>query len=137
MPNLTRQYANEPVWAVVGASNNPRKYGNRIYKILRTAGYTVFAVNKGENVVEGDPAYASLLDLPRPPTVVNMVIPPHLALDVVQQAKEAGAKAIWFQPGAEDAEAIRWATANGLDVVEDCILMRHVQNPKGDGEMMG
>ena len=133
MPNLIQKYANEPVWAVVGASNNPRKFGNRIYRTLRTAGYTVYAVNSRENEVEGDMAYASLLDLPQPPTVVDMVVPPYLALEVVQQAKEAGAKAIWFQPGAEDAEAIRWAKANGLDVVEDCILVQVVQNPKGDG----
>jgi uncharacterized protein len=117
----------------VGASNNPRKFGNRIYRTLRTAGYTVYPVNSRESEVEGDTAYASLLDLPQPPTVVDMVVPPYLALEVVQQAKEAGAKAIWFQPGAEDAEAIRWAKANGLDVVEDCILVQVVQNPKGDG----
>jgi len=137
MPNLIRKYANEPVWAVVGASNNQRKFGNRIYRTLRTAGYTVYAVNTRESEVEGDTAYASLLDLPQPPTVVDMVVPPHLALEVVQQAKEAGAKAIWFQPGAEDAEAIRWAKANGMDVVEDCILVQHVQSPKGDAEMLG
>ncbi len=116
----------------MGASNNPRKYGNRIYKTLRTAGYTVFAVNNRESEVEGDTAYASLLDLPQPPTVVDMVIPPYLALEIVQQAKEVGAKAIWFQPGAEDSEAIRWAKANGMDVVEDCILVQHVQSPQGE-----
>ena len=132
MQNLIQKYANEPVWAVVGASNNPRKFGNRIYKTLRTAGYTVYPVNRGEQQVEGDTAYASLLDLPQPPTVVDMVVSPALALEIVQQAKEAGAKAIWFQPGAEDADAIRWARANGMDVIEDCILVRHVQNPTGE-----
>lgn len=137
MPNLIQKYANEPVWAVVGASNNPRKYGNRIYKTLRTAGYTVYAINPRESEVEGDKAYASLLDLPQPPTVVDMVVPPFLALEIVQQARQAGAKAIWFQPGAEDAEAIRWAKANGLDVVEDCILVQHVQSPRGAEEVTG
>lgn len=132
MSNLTQKYANEPVWAVVGASNNPRKYGNRIYKTLRTAGYTVYPINKRESEVEGDKAYASLLDLPETPTVVDMVVPPYQALEIVQQAAEAGASAIWFQPGAEDAEAINWAKANGLDVVEDCILVQHVQSPQGD-----
>ncbi len=135
MQNLIRQYANEPVWAVVGASNDSRKYGNRIYKTLRTAGYTVYPISKREDEIEGDKAFASLLDLPQPPTVVDMVVPPYLALEIVQQAKEAGAKAIWFQPGAEDAEAIRWAKANGLDVIEDCILVQHVQSPKGDSEI--
>ena len=91
MTLLIQKYAMEPVWAVVGASNDRAKYGNRI--------------------------------LPEPPTVVNLVVPPREASAVVQQAKAAGAKAVWFQPGAENAAASRWARENGLDVIEDCILV--------------
>jgi predicted CoA-binding protein len=133
MRELVEKYANEPVWAVVGASNDPRKFGNRIYRTLRDAGYTVYPINPREAQVEGDPAYAWLTDLPEPPTVVDMVISPRFALSTVQQAKQAGAKAIWFQPGAEDAEAIAWAKENGLDVIEDCILIHHIKNPAGTG----
>jgi uncharacterized protein len=131
MPELTEKYAREPVWAVVGASNDRGKYGNRIYRTLRAAGYTVYPVNVNEPEVEGDPAYKRLTDLPQPPTVVNMVIPPRYALSTVKAAKEAGAAAIWFQPGAEDQAAIAWARENGLDVVQDCILVRHVRQGSG------
>ncbi len=128
-----RKYANEPVWAVVGASNDRRKFGNRIYRRLRDAGYRVYPINPRESQIEGDPAYKRLTDLPEPPTVVDMVIPPRYALSTVQDALQAGASAIWFQPGAEDPAAIRWAKDHGLDVVESCILVHHVHQPQGNG----
>ena len=122
----------KPSVAIVGASNDRSKFGNRIYLTLREAGYQVYAVNPREDVIEGDPAYTSVADLPVTPTVVDMVIPPRFALSTVQQAKEKGVKAIWFQPGSEDPEAIQWAKDNGLDVVESCILVHHVQKPSRD-----
>lgn len=131
MQNLTQKYASEQVWAVVGASNDQSKYGNRIYRALRAAGYRVYPVNPREETIEGDVAYKSVADLPEAPTVVDMVIPPRFALSTVQQAKERGAKAIWFQPGSEDDEAIQWAQANGLDVIQSCILIHRVENPGG------
>jgi uncharacterized protein len=131
MSNLIQKYANEPIWAVVGASNDRSKFGNRIYRTLRDAGYKVYAVNPREEEIEGDKAYKWVSDLPEAPTVVDMVIPPRFALSTVQQAKEIGAKAIWFQPGSEDPEAIQWAKENDLDVIESCILVHHVQNPQG------
>ena len=118
------RYALERSWAVVGASRDARKFGNRIYKTLRAAGYHVRAVNHHESKIEGDLAFARLTDLPEIPTVVNFVIPPHAALPVVKEAIEIGVRAIWFQPGAENAEAKNLALEHGLDVIEDCILIR-------------
>jgi predicted CoA-binding protein len=126
---LIEKYVYEPVWAVVGASNNRAKYGNRIYLKLRESGYRVFPVNNREQLIEGDRAYSSLLDLPDTPAVVNMVVPPQAASVVVEQARAAGAQAIWFQPGAENAAAIRWAQDHGLDVIESCILVQLALRP--------
>ena len=129
MTSLVQRYVQEPVWAVVGASNDPAKYGNRIYLKLRTAGYRVYPVNRRERLIEGDAAYSSLLDLPEQPAVVNMVVPPQEAPAIVQQAKAAGAQAVWFQPGAENAAAIRWAQDHGMDVIESCILVQLALRP--------
>jgi uncharacterized protein len=84
MQDLAEKYAREPVWAVVGASNQRGKYGNRIYRTLRSSGYTVYPINLGEPMVEGDPAYSRLANLPQSPTVVNIVVPPRHALEPVQ-----------------------------------------------------
>ncbi len=128
--SLTDKYVNEPVWAVVGASNNRAKYGNRIYLKLKESGYRVYPVNRRERTIEGDTAYKSLLALPEPPAVVNMVVPPSEAPAVVEQAAAAGAQAVWFQPGAENASASRWAKEHGLDVIEACILVQLALKPR-------
>ncbi|MDE0139922.1 MAG: CoA-binding protein [Caldilineaceae bacterium] len=131
--SLIEKYVNEPVWAVVGASNRSTKYGNRIYLKLREAGYTVYPVNRRERLIEGDTAYSSLTDLPEPPAVINMVVPPVEAPAVVEQARAAGAQAIWFQPGAESDAAAKWAKDHGLDVIEACILVQLALMPRSDG----
>lgn len=121
-----KRWARERVWAVVGASNRRHKYGNRIYRTLREAGYRVYPVNRREPTIEGDPAYPRLTALPEPPTVVDVVVPPQEAMQVVQDALAAGAKAVWFQPGSEDPQAMRWAADHGLAVIQDCILRHYV-----------
>ena len=127
---LIAKYVDEPVWAVVGASNDRAKYGNRIYLKLKEAGYTVYPVNRREQLIEGDTAYTSLTGLPEPPAVINMVVPPPEAPAVVEQARAAGAQAIWFQPGAESPSAAQWAQDHGLDVIEACILVQLALRPR-------
>ena len=123
--SAAERYATEPSWAVVGASNDARKFGNRIYKTLRSAGYRVRAIHLREREVEGDKAFANLAALPEVPTVVNLVIPPPATVEVVEQAIEIGVSAIWFQPGSENRQAAQLALEHGLDVIEDCILVHH------------
>ena len=130
LKSLIEKYVNEPVWAVVGASNDKAKYGNRIYLKLRESGYKVYPVNRREQLIEGDTAYSSLTDLPEPPAVINMVVPPSESPAVVEQAKAAGAQAIWFQPGAENPVAAQWAQDHGLDVIEACILVQLALMPQ-------
>ena len=62
------------VWAVVGANQNPDKYGNMIYKKLKSKGYEVYAVNPLYDTVEGDPCYKDLSSLPKLPDVIDMVV---------------------------------------------------------------
>ncbi len=130
LKSLIEKYVDEPVWAVVGASNDKSKYGNRIYLKLKEFGYKVYPVNRREQLIEGDTAYTSLTDLPERPAVINMVVPPTEAPAVVEQAKAAGAQAIWFQPGAENPAAAQWAQDHKLDVIEACILVQLALMPQ-------
>lgn len=104
-------------WAVAGASNNPEKYGNRIFLALRDAGYHVYPLNPREAEIAGTKAYADLADLPETPDVVDLVVPPAATLAIVKAAIARGVKGIWFQPGSESEEAIRLARESGLLVV--------------------
>lgn len=104
-------------WAVAGASNNPEKYGNRIFLALRDAGYHVYPLNPREAEIAGTKAYADLADLPETPDVVDLVVPPPATLAIVKAAIARGVKGVWFQPGSESEEAIRLARESGLLVV--------------------
>lgn len=114
---LIDECVNERVWAVVGASTSPAKWGYRIYVALKASGYRVYPVNPRAKAIDGDPCYPSLAALPETPGVVDVVVPPKLGLGVADEAAAAGIARIWFQPGAESAENIAHARALGLKTV--------------------
>ncbi|HQA58154.1 MAG TPA: CoA-binding protein [Acetivibrio sp.] len=111
------------VWAVVGANQNPEKYGNIIYKKLKSNGYEVYAVNPLYDTIEGDPCYKDLSSLPRVPDVINMVVSPKRAKPVIEEAAKLGIKYIWFQPGTHDSEVLELARNLGLETVQACVLV--------------
>ena len=90
--------------ALVGASNDSSKFGNRIYLDLRKKGYHVFPINPKESKIEGDKAYASIDMMDSLPDIVNFVVPPQIAIKVAQKAIDLGITHLWFQPGSESDE---------------------------------
>jgi len=127
MSNYVAEFPKYRKWAVIGVSEDREKYGNKIYRDLRNAGYQVFAVNPKLATVEGDPCYASLKDLPEVPDVVDLVVPPSVSLKVVEECLALGVKRIWFQPGSESEEAVKKAQDGGMEVVYDaCIMIQKV-----------
>jgi predicted CoA-binding protein len=98
--------------AVVGASNDPSKYGNIIVRNLIGHGYQVLPVNPKEGTIAGLPAYRSLEDVPKPVHIVDVVTPPAVTLRVLEDAATSGASLVWLQDGSFDErvlEALRGA----------------------------
>ena len=120
---LIADFVNRRVWAVVGASQDRNKYGNRVFRSLRQAGYVVYPVNPNCTEVEGAETYARLADLTETPEVVNLVVPPAVTEQIVRQAHELGLTRIWMQPGAESDEAIAYCEERGMQVVYDACAM--------------
>lgn len=111
--------------AVVGATDDPAKYGSVIYRDLKQKGFEVFAVNPNRATVAGDHAYDSLAELPVKPTIVNIVVPPEVALVVLRKAKQLGYSNVWLQPGAESPEVMAYLSANGFNYLANtCIMVR-------------
>ena len=123
MRELVDAAVNQKVWALVGATNDSRKYGNIIFKNLRAAGYTVYPINPKATTVEGEKAYPDLASLPEKPAVVNIVIPPSLVPPIMDEAAKLGIKTVWMQPGAESQEAINHATELGLNTIYNYCAM--------------
>ncbi|RJS80529.1 CoA-binding protein [Candidatus Bathyarchaeota archaeon] len=111
------------VFAVIGASRDPKKYGHQVYKDLRKAGYKVYPVNPNADEILGDKCYPSLESLPEKPDVVDIVVPPKITEQIVKTCKKLGIRMIWMQPGSESEAAIRFCEENGMDVVHGVCVM--------------
>jgi predicted CoA-binding protein len=122
---LIREFVNQRVWALVGASADRSKYGNRILKDLHAAGYTIYPVSLRETEIEGLRAYPTLADLPELPQVVDIVVPPRVTEKIVRQCAELRLSRIWMQPGAESEEAIVFCQDNHIRVVHHACAMEH------------
>jgi predicted CoA-binding protein len=122
---LIREFVNQRVWALVGASADRSKYGNRILRDLHQAGYIIYPVNPSETEIEGLRAYPTLADLPEPPRVVDIVVPPRVTEEIVRQCAGLGLNRVWMQPGAESEEAIVFCQDHDVKVVYHACAMVH------------
>ncbi len=110
---------------IVGATDNPAKYGAIIYREMKGKGFPVFAVNPNRSTVDGDPCWPTVKDLPEKPTIVVLVVHAEDGLDVLEDCAEAGPRNIWVQPGAS-SRALRDALDQGdFDWISDaCVMVR-------------
>jgi predicted CoA-binding protein len=122
---LIADFVNRRVWAVVGASSDRSKYGNKVFRSLRAAGYTVYPVNPKGGKLDGTTVYASLAEVPADCEVVDLVVPPRITETVVEEAYQAGLTRIWMQPGAESPSAIEYCQDQGMEVVHNACAMVH------------
>ncbi|MFX1486979.1 MAG: CoA-binding protein [Promethearchaeota archaeon] len=111
------------VYAVVGVSKDPEKYGHRVYKDLKGAGYKVYPINPNIQELLGDKVYPNLESLPEKPDVVDVVVPPKITEEIVKTCKKIGITKVWLQPGSESDVAIRFCQENGIDVVYGVCVM--------------
>lgn len=104
-------------YAVVGASSDREKYGNKVLRAYQQHGMEVYPINPRASEIEGLKTYATLADVPAKLRAISIITPPAITEQVVEAAAAAGVRMVWMQPGAESAEAIRKAEALGMDVI--------------------
>ncbi len=111
--------------AVIGASDDRSKYGNKVLRAYLQAGRAVYPVNPNAKTVEGMKTYAHLRDLPQLVYGISIITPPKVTERVIAEAVELGIQHIWLQPGAENEAAILQATASGANVIAagPCLLV--------------
>lgn len=123
-PLVASFLANGP-FAVIGASTDKTKYGNKVLRCYQQHSLEVYPVNPKADRIEGLQAYASLSQLPRKVKSISIITPPEITEHVVTEAIKAGVKHIWIQPGAESPEAIHKVREAGLELIAEgpCILV--------------
>ena len=111
--------------AVVGASVDRNKYGNKVLRAYLQNEMPVYAINPKASEIEGLPCYADLMSLPTRVHGISIITPPPISESIVDQAAAAGIKHLWMQPGAESPAAIERADALGLNLIagDACFLV--------------
>lgn len=109
--------------AVIGASNDRSKFGNKAVRAYARQGFTVWPVNPKESVVEGLPAFTSIADVPARPQLVSVYLPPAVLLKVLPAIAAKGCDELWLNPGTESPEVLAEAERLGLNVIQACSIV--------------
>jgi uncharacterized protein len=115
--------------AVIGASSNRRKFGNKALRAFEHRGYTVIPINPNEAEVEGHRTYPSVLDVPGHVDMATVYIPADPALKVMEQLAQKGVGEVWLNPGADDKAVVDRAEALGLNIVQACSIIGIGESP--------
>jgi predicted CoA-binding protein len=117
------------VIAVIGASSNRRKFGNRAVRAYLQRGYTVVPINPHEAEVEGLKAYASVLEVPGPIDMASFYVSPDVGERIIDEVARKQIAEIWLNPGAESDALIARAHALSLKPIVACSIVALGQNP--------
>jgi len=115
--------------AVIGASSNRQKFGNRAVRAFVQQGYTVIPINPHESNIEGLKAYASVLDVPGPVDMASFYVPPDVGEQVIDEIARKGIAEVWLNPGAESDALVARARALNIQPIVACSVVAIGQNP--------
>ena len=120
--------------AIVGASKDRRKYGNKAVRAFRDGGWTVYPVNPSGGEIEGLKTYASLRDVPAPVDRVSMYVPPAVGQRMLDDIAAVQPGELFFNPGSEDPELLDEAKKRGLNAINACSIVNIGLRPEQYGD---
>ena len=115
--------------AVVGASRDRRKFGNKALRAFERQGYTVIPINPNEAEVEGHKTYGSVLDVPGPIDMATVYVQPEIATRLLDEFEQKQIPEIWINPGAEDDALMEEAARRGLNLIYACSIVGIGRSP--------
>jgi predicted CoA-binding protein len=114
----------KPTVAILGASSERSKFGNKSLRAHLRAGYEVYPVNPKGGRIEGLESYATLTEVPLARLDrISVYLPPAIGLAMLAEIAAKGAAEVWFNPGSADAELLEEARALGIRVVAGCSIV--------------
>jgi predicted CoA-binding protein len=112
-----------PTVAILGASADPAKFGNKAVRAHLAAGYDVFPVNPKGGEIEGLTVYQRVADIPVPLDRVSIYLPPPVALQLLPEVAAKGCRELWLNPGSDSPEVIARARELGLEPIVACSIV--------------
>jgi uncharacterized protein len=117
--------------AVIGASNDRSKFGNKALRAFERQGYTVIPINPNEAEIEGHKTYATVLDVPGAIDMATVYVPPDTGVTIMDQLAQKGVAEVWLNPGADSVEVVARARALGLNTIQSCSIIAIGESPGG------
>ena len=122
--------ASRPTVAVIGASNDRSKYGNKAVRAFQRQGWEVYPVNPSGADVEGITAYPDLDAVPLDRLDrVTFYVPPRIGLRIIDDVARKTVGEVWLNPGSESPELVARAESLGLNVIQACSILDIGENP--------
>ena len=115
--------------AVIGASSNREKFGNKALRAFENQGYTVIPINPTETEVEGHQAYKSVLDVPGTIDMATVYLPPRVGVKAMEELAQKGVGEVWLNPGADGDEVVARARELGLRIIQACSIIGIGESP--------
>jgi len=109
--------------AVIGASSNRDKWGNKAVRAYRAQDYTVYPVNPNEPEVEGLKTYASIKEVPVRPNTVTVYVPPTRLVKLLPDIAARGCDELYLNPGTESDEVLAECARLGLNANQACSII--------------
>ena len=110
--------------AVIGASTQRRKFGNKAVRAYRQRGWQVFPIHPTATEIEGIPAYRTVRDVPVARLDrASLYLPPAVGRTAIEDLAGMDCGEVWLNPGADSPEVVRKARQLGLNVVQGCSIV--------------
>src|SRR4051812_26594437 len=117
------------VIAVIGASNDRQKFGNRAVRAFVQEGHTVVPINPHETLVEGLSAYASVLDVPFAIDMASFYVPPDIGERVIEEVARKQIREVWLTPGSDSDELVAKARRLSITPIVACSIVAVGRDP--------
>ncbi|MBI5684153.1 MAG: CoA-binding protein [Verrucomicrobia bacterium] len=119
----------KPTVAIIGASTNREKFGNKAVRAFLQQGYDVFPVHPTEQTIEGLKVFRSVTEIPFPLDKVSLYVPPTVGMKLADEIAKKGCKELWLNPGADSPELYEKAQSLGLNPIVACSIVGVGVNP--------
>jgi predicted CoA-binding protein len=121
----------KPTIAIIGASTDRGKFGNKAVRAYACKGYEVYPIHPKAETIEGKRAYPSVLEVPVAMLDrISIYLPPEKGLQVLGEVARKPVKEVWLNPGAESPALIAKARELGLKLVLGCSIVDIGVNPQ-------
>jgi len=109
--------------AIIGASKDRSKYGNKAVRAFKQQGYKVYPINPKETEIEGLLVFKRIGDVPERPDMVSVYVPPAILKTLLPEIAAKGCDELWLNPGTESDEVLAEAERLGLNVIQACSIV--------------